>query len=121
RRLIIPPLKRRLNTHSGEGLRILELGCGTGRATRFLRLALPKAKLTAVDLSSPYLKIAQENLDSLTRVDFLEADAENLPFRDGYFDAVVSVFLMHEIPKENRRSIVREAKRLLKPGGWLVT
>lgn len=120
RRLIIQPIKSRLNTKEGEGLKILEIACGTGRSTRFLKQALPKAKITALDISSPYLKIAQKNLRNFDRIDFIEAAAENLPFKDEGFDVVCSVFLFHELPKIVRREIITETARVLKPGGWSV-
>ncbi len=123
RRLIIPPLRKHLGAkalkNGGKGLRFLELGCGTGSATRFVRLAFPEAKIVAVDLSAPYLKFAARNLSRLGRVDFLQADAAALPFTPGQFDAVYSVFLFHELPENVRQSIVRESRRVLKRGGFL--
>ncbi len=120
RRLCIAPLKRLLNSKAGEGLRILEVGCGSGRGTRFLKQAFPKAKIVATDLSAPYLKIAQKNLRDLEGIDFLQADAAALPFQDGYFDAVVSIFMFHELPKKVRRDVLNESARVLRPGGWAV-
>jgi len=121
RRMCLGPIKRRLNADDGHGLRILELACGTGRTTRFLRMAFPKAKITAVDLSPAYLKVAQENLRDLDRIDFVEGDASNLNFKDSSFDVVVSVYLFHELPKDVRRQVFHEARRLVRPGGWVVT
>lgn len=122
RRLIIAPMKRHFAAQgasaTGEGLHFLELGAGTGRATKFVRMAFPKAKITAVDLSGPYLKRAQASLREFTRHDFLEADAEKLPFEAATFDAVYSVFLFHELPMEIRKSVLKEGLRLLKPGGF---
>jgi ubiquinone/menaquinone biosynthesis C-methylase UbiE len=119
RRLILPPLKKQLGRPDGRGLRILELACGTGRATRFTSLALPRARIVGLDLSEAYLKVARERLSDLTRVDFLQGDAGQLPFADGQFDAVYSVFLFHELPMAERRRVLAEARRVLKPGGFL--
>jgi ubiquinone/menaquinone biosynthesis C-methylase UbiE len=121
RRLAIPPIKRRLNATTGQGLHILEIGCGTGRTTRFLKLAFPDAKVTALDLSPTYLKVAQKNLSQLDRISFVEADASDLPFKDQSFDAVVSVFLFHELPSSVRRQVAKEMTRVTKDGGWVVT
>lgn len=118
RRLILPPLRDRFAGSDGEGLSFLELGAGTGRATRFVRSAFPKAKIVALDLSAPYLKKAQRALAEFPRHDFVEGDAANLPFKSGAFDAVYSVFLFHELPMKERRAVVREAARVLKPGGF---
>lgn len=118
RRLVIQPLKEKFGSSDGEGLTFLEVGAGTGRATLFVRLAFPKAKIVAVDLSGPYLKRAQRQLASFDRHDFVEANAEKLPFLDEQFDAVYSVFLFHELPQEVRSSVIRESTRVLKPGGF---
>jgi ubiquinone/menaquinone biosynthesis C-methylase UbiE len=118
RRLILVPMRKHFGSTDGKGLRFLELGAGTGRATKFVRLAFPKAKIVAVDLSAPYLKKAQQVLAEYPRHDFLEADAAELPFQGESFDAVYSVFLFHELPRDERKRVLKETKRLLKPGGF---
>ena len=114
RRLLIAPLKRHFERSEGRGLRILELGCGSGSATNFLRLAFPLARITAVDLSEPYLEVARKRVPTAT---FVPAAAEALPFQDGEFDAVVSVFLFHELPLEVREKVLAESRRVLKGEG----
>ena len=47
-------------------------------------------------------------------------NAEHLPYVDGYFDVVTSVYLFHELPRNARRNVVREMFRVLQPGGLLV-
>lgn len=122
RRLIIEPMKNHFASvgasSDGEGLHFLEVGAGTGRATLFMRLAFPKAKITAVDLSGPYLKRAQIALKGFSRHDFVEAPAEKLPFASDQFDAVYSVFLFHELPIDVRRTVLKEGFRSLKAGGF---
>jgi ubiquinone/menaquinone biosynthesis C-methylase UbiE len=117
RRLIIPALRERFGSGDGAGLRFLEIGAGTGRATRFVRLAFPKAKIIVTDLSDPYLKVARRKLSGFHRLDYLQCDGSHLPFQDGHFDAVYSVFLYHELPLAARRSIVAESNRVLRSGG----
>lgn len=118
RRLIIQPLRDKFQTQDGEGLTFLEVGSGTGRATLFVRQAFPKAKIVSVDLSGPYLKQAQKQLSGYMRHDFVEADAAKLPFQDSRFDAVYSVFLFHELPRDVRSQVIRESARVLKAGGF---
>lgn len=118
RRMILAPLRAKFGEGNGKGLTFLEIGCGTGRATRFVRLAFPKAKIIAIDLSAPYLKQAKSSLKRLHPVDFLQAAGEDLPFKDAQFDAVYSIFLFHELPQETRKQVVAEAARVLKPGGF---
>lgn len=116
RRLILP-LAKQVHLGDGAGLHFLEVGAGTGRLTRFVKLAYPQAKITVMDLSYPYLKKAQENLQEFNRLDFVQGAAEELPFQDQKFDFVYSCFLFHELPHEIRRRVVAEGFRVLKAGG----
>lgn len=116
RRLIIPLMKEKF-PGNGEGLHFLEVAAGTGRLTRFMKLAYPKAKITVSDLSDPYLRLAQKNLSEFSRINFVQGAAEKLPFQDQSFDAVYSCFLFHELPYEIRVQVVREGLRILKTGG----
>lgn len=118
RRLLIPPVKN-VFSGNGEGLHFLEVAAGTGRLTRFMKLAYPKARITVLDLSYPYLKKAQGNLHEFDRLDFVQGAAEDLPFKEDSFDLVYSCFLFHELPIEIRRQAVSEAFRVLKQGGYL--
>lgn len=116
RRLILPLLKKQI-PNEGEGLNFLEIGCGTGTLTRFMKLTFPKAKITASDMSSSYLKKAQENLVDLQGVNFIQAHGEDLPFKNEAFDFVYSSYLFHELPLDVRRQTLKESQRVLKPAG----
>ncbi|MFZ9594710.1 MAG: class I SAM-dependent methyltransferase [Bdellovibrionia bacterium] len=120
RRLIISPMKERFkDSPDGKGLKFLEIGAGTGRATKFVQLAFPKARIIALDLSDSYLKVARRNLDSFKRISFLHGDGAALPFRNEEFDAIYSVFLFHEMPLEIRTEVMKESIRVLKNKGLL--
>lgn len=118
RRLILPMMKEQFPFTKGEGLHFLEVAAGTGRLTRFVKLMFPKAKITVLDVSHPYLKKAQANLSQFDRLDFVQGDAAELPFRDEQFDAVYSCFLFHELPLSERKRVLQEGYRTLKPGGF---
>jgi ubiquinone/menaquinone biosynthesis C-methylase UbiE len=119
RRIIIPEIKRRLNSEDGAGLNFLEIGCGNGTLTEFMALAFPKAKITCVDLSPYYLKSAQNKLKNFSRINFVETNAESLPFKDSSFDVVFSCFLFHELPQKARENVLQETQRVLKKGGYV--
>lgn len=117
RRLIIPPIKRHFEFSDGAGLRFLEIGCGTGRLTKFMALAFPKAQITCVDLSPFYLKEAQRHLRQFQRIDYVQGRGEELAFKSDSFDFVFSSFVFHELPHDVRKKMMLEAYRLLKPSG----
>lgn len=118
RRLILKPLKNHFGDSDGAGLHFLELAAGTGRLTHFLKLAFPQAKITALDLSEPYLQKARLNLGKHRGLQFMQGDAAQLPFREQQFDAVISCFLFHELPRVERDRVLKESFRVLKAGGF---
>lgn len=99
---------------------LLDVGCGTGRFLRQVRLAFPAMKLAGLDLSKAYLAEAANHLHPLRTVTWLSANAEAIPLPDESQDIVTCVFLFHELPPDIRRVVAREMARVLKPGGMLV-
>src|SRR5512146_6794 len=71
--------------------RVLETAAGTGAVTRALREALPDAEIVASDLNQPMLDVNAARIDT-AGVRFVEADAQELPFKDGSFELVVCQF-----------------------------
>ena len=119
RRLVLAPMKKYFRFSEGEGLRFLEIGCGSGRMTKFIKNAFPKAKITLLDASPVYLKEAQKNLMNYNRIDFIQGDALDLPFKNNSFDAVYSSFLLHEMSIDIRKKVLSEAFRVLVTKGYL--
>ena len=95
---------------------VLEIAAGTGRNLPFYRA---DANLTAVELSPAMLEIARRRAETLGReADLRVRDAQDLPFPDAGFDAVVCTLGLCTIPSPELA--VREAARVLKPGGRLL-
>jgi ubiquinone/menaquinone biosynthesis C-methylase UbiE len=102
-----------------DGASVLEIACGTGIVTRHLRNSLPtSARLVATDLNEAMLAYAVNKFQSHESVEFKKADAMELPFPDASFDVVVCQFGLMFFPDKERA--MREAHRVLKPGGVYV-
>lgn len=98
--------------------RVLELAAGTGALTRVLARTLPPSSaLVATDLSQAMLDRARAR-GAAREVTFQVADALDLPFDDGRFDAVVCQFGVMLFP--DRVRAIAEARRVLGPGGLLL-
>ncbi len=121
RRQVLVPIVEHVREQGVERPRILDVACGTGRTLRQMAAALPQAKLYGLDLSPYYVQAAQELVSEvMPDASFVAENAESMPFRDEYFDAVTSVYLFHELPKNARRNVLREIHRVLAPGGMVV-
>jgi ubiquinone/menaquinone biosynthesis C-methylase UbiE len=120
RRQIIPPVVRFLRDEPRAQPRVLDVACGTGRTLLQMSSALPDAKLYGLDLSPYYVQVARELCADVADASLVCENAENMPFSDGWFDVVTSVYLFHELPKNARRNVLREMLRVLRPGGLLV-
>jgi SAM-dependent methyltransferase len=94
--------------------RLLETAAGTGIATEALARALPDVTIISTDLNQPMLDHAAAK-PRLSRVQFRQADAQQLPFDDRSFDTVVCQFGAMFFP--DRAAAFREVHRVLKPGG----
>jgi ubiquinone/menaquinone biosynthesis C-methylase UbiE len=123
RRRILPLVKDCLDRSAlGQRVKILDVACGTGRTLRQIRSMLPKASLFGTDLSPAYLRKANQMLsqNSAEVPQLVQANAEDLPYQDDYFEAVTSVFLFHELPAQARQQVIEECYRVLQPGGTFV-
>jgi ubiquinone/menaquinone biosynthesis C-methylase UbiE len=120
RRRAYVPIARFLEVRSAQRANLLDIGCGTGRFLRFVKSVQPALKITALDLSEPYLERARRALKRETGVKFVAAPAENMPLPDSSIDMAVSIFLFHELPPKIRAGVAREIGRVLKPGGIFV-
>ena len=125
RRRILAPLKEGLQAFSfvePRQIKILDIASGTGRTLRMLRGMLPKASLYGVDLSSAYLRKANQLLSQTPGElpQLIQANGEELPYLENYFHAVTCVFLFHELPPQARQNVIDQAFRVVKPGGTFV-
>jgi ubiquinone/menaquinone biosynthesis C-methylase UbiE len=120
RRQIIPPITRHVVGREREQLRVLDVGCGTGRTLHQLAIAHPQLRLHGADLSPAYVRLARKRLIDVDEVTLAVENGEALPWADATFDIVTSVYMFHELPSNARRNVVREMFRVVKPGGLVV-
>jgi ubiquinone/menaquinone biosynthesis C-methylase UbiE len=92
-----------------DGLKVLEVGCGTGRFSR--RIAALKAELTVLDIGPNLVKAVSERLGCQGVV----GDACRLPFADDSFDAVISSECIEHTP--DPLEAIRQMCRVCKAGG----
>jgi ubiquinone/menaquinone biosynthesis C-methylase UbiE len=98
---------------------VLETAAGSGVVTRALAPKLsPDANYVATDLNQPMLDFAARRQAADNRISWRKADALALPFEDAVFDLVCCQFGVMFFP--DRQSGYREAKRVLKPGGYFL-
>jgi len=120
RRAALRPLGAFVNGQDQRRLHLLDVGCGTGRFLRQVRLAYPAMALKGLDLSPAYLAEARQHLGNLRAIQWIEAAAERMPLADASVDVATAIFLYHELPSQVRRQVTAEIARVLRPGGLFV-
>jgi ubiquinone/menaquinone biosynthesis C-methylase UbiE len=100
------------------GLRVLEIGCGTGNLALAAKRACPAAEVTGLDpdpaaLAKGRRKAARARLT----LRFDQGFAQALPYPDASFDRVLSSLMLHHLDDADRPRALREVRRVLKPGG----
>jgi SAM-dependent methyltransferase len=101
--------------------RILELGTSSGNLTVALSRRFPAAEITGLDVSLRMLEQAQRVGNGLGHAwTLVQRRAEQTGFADESFDLVAAYSLPHELPERATRAMLREAWRVLRPGGELL-
>lgn len=103
---------------NGEG-QALDIGCGSAALTIKLVKKYPKARVIGIDYWGERWEFSKEMCERNAeiegvrdRVAFQKASASSLPFADGYFDAVISNLVFHEVSDAaDKRDVIREALR----------
>jgi demethylmenaquinone methyltransferase/2-methoxy-6-polyprenyl-1,4-benzoquinol methylase len=97
---------------------VLDIAAGTGDIAFEARRQYPEATVIAADFALPMMQVGQQRIGG-SQVHWLGANALSLPFPENVFDAVLSGFLLRNVPDIDQA--LREQWRVLKPGGWMVT
>jgi SAM-dependent methyltransferase len=98
--------------------RVLDVGCGSGWATRLLAVKSSRGRVVGIDIADEMIKLAREASMSFANVEFHVASAEKLPFSDKFTHAFSMESLYYYA---DMLGALREIKRVLKPAGLFVT
>ena len=96
------------------GMKILELGCGTGSIWKGNLHLLEGTQLILTDFSEGMLETAKQNVTA-KNVTFQHVDIQNIPYPDASFDAVIANMMLYHVPDLHRG--LSEVRRVLKEGG----
>ena len=105
-------------------LNVLDIGTGFGAAAAFLSQHLSKeSKLWTADPSEEMLdgartNLSEEGLDKRIPIEFVQAEAKNLDFEDGFFDVIVSIMVLHHVA--DLHAALNRLLQVLKKGGKLL-
>ena len=123
RKLMQPPARIIADSGIKPGMRVLEIGCGSGAFTiDAARAAGQTGKVYALDIQEDMLsklraKLSRPENSEIRNVELIKKSAYELPFEDDSLDIVFIVTVFQEIPDKQR--VLYEIKRVLRPGGIL--
>lgn len=106
------------NLGLSPGMKVLEIGCGTGYVTRDLaNIVGPEAEVHAIDISHEQIAIAKENTSEFSQISFHHLSVEDLGQIDQKFDFVVSRFVLMHL--KNPLAAIQKMYDCVKPHGYL--
>ncbi len=105
-----------------SGQRVLDIAGGTGDlAAKFSRLVGPQGQVILADINDSMLKVGRDKLidgGCVGNIEFVQADAQALPFPDNHFDCITIAFGLRNVTDKD--AALRSMLRVLKPGGRLL-
>jgi len=99
---------------------LLDFGTGIGGSLPFLAKLFPNAAITALDVSSRSLEIAERRYPGAAKFILFDGK-EDFPLPRGTFDLIFTSCVFHHIPAGEHVGLFSRLRRLLKPGGVMVT
>lgn len=97
--------------------RVLDLGCGTGWATRRLARLVPQGEVVGIDVADEMLRRAEQASQGFKNVRYVWGSAENIPAKDGAFTKILSVESFYYYADQGRA--LDEVRRVIASGGSL--
>ncbi len=102
------------------GQDVLDVGCGTGTLTLMIKQIQPDAGVNGLDMDPQILDIARRKAEQTgVTIVLQQGTATCLPYPDESFDHVFASLMLHHLTQQDKQQALREAFRVLKPGGEL--
>ena len=103
-----------------QGATVVDLGCGTGTLTVWLKQQNPGARVIGLDADPAILEFAKAKADVAgVKIEFIESNASDLPFAAGTVDRIVSSLFFHHLQPDMKKRVLSEVFRVLADGGEL--
>lgn len=104
------------NYRIDKGMKVLELGCGTGTVWKDRETIINScSKLVLSDLSEGMVAAAKENLSDYDNIEYRVLDIQKIPYENETFDVVIANMMLHHVPDINKG--LAEVRRILKKNG----
>jgi 2-polyprenyl-3-methyl-5-hydroxy-6-metoxy-1,4-benzoquinol methylase len=100
-----------------KGMRLIELGSGSGRPLTYLKTLFPELEVWGVDYSASGVAYAKKTYGKYG-VKFKHVPAQDTSLKSGYFDFVISSHVIEHVTENEALSFMKETNRLLKKGGY---
>lgn len=116
-------LKKAISSLKKDRIRILDVGCGTGRMLPGIFSIKKNIEYFGLDTSKEMIQHLKEKAKRLgieKKVKIKISDATKMPFKDNSFDIVFSYHVLWHIPKKDQKEMVKEMRRVCKKGGFIV-
>jgi ubiquinone/menaquinone biosynthesis C-methylase UbiE len=102
------------------GLRVLDIGCGTGSMAILIKRMHPDAEVVGIDPDPSALSVCKRKTNRAgLSIEFDRGFADHMPYGDASFDRVFSSFMFHHLAADEKTATLGEIRRVLKPGGSL--
>jgi ubiquinone/menaquinone biosynthesis C-methylase UbiE len=105
----------------GDGMHVLDLGCGTGTLAVMVKRAHPSTELVGLDADAEILSTAHNKAKAAGQsIGLIRGLSTALPYQNACFDRVLSTLFFHHLDLDQKTRTVAEIYRVLKPGGRLL-
>jgi ubiquinone/menaquinone biosynthesis C-methylase UbiE len=101
-----------------EYTKVIDIACGTG--LQAYALARSGHKVVGIDLSPAMIHKAKRKAVNGLNVSFICADATKIPYPNGFFDASILCFALHDMPEDVGLTVLEEMKRVTRRGGKII-